>query len=111
MITFNFTIVNTYYLLKKTSVPLLIVECGFMSNPSEADMLTTDKYQEQVEALYQIIENRKKLYSDYQQLYTEGKCSLLDYQEIGLTVTEAECIHSNLSDYLWLYKWMRAQEK
>lgn len=39
---------NTYYLLKKTSVPLLIVECGFMSNPSEADMLTTDKYQEQV---------------------------------------------------------------
>lgn len=39
---------NTYYLLKKTSVPLLIVECGFMSNPSEADMLTTDKYQEQM---------------------------------------------------------------
>lgn len=70
-----------------------------------------NKYQEQVAALSKIIENRKILYEDYKQLYTEGKCSFLDYQEIGLTVTEAECIHSNLSDYLWLYKWMRAQEK
>lgn len=39
---------TTYYLLKKTSVPTVIVECGFLSNPEEAEMLTTDEYQEKV---------------------------------------------------------------
>lgn len=37
---------DTYYLLKKTEVPLLIVECGFLSNPEEAEKLTDEKYQE-----------------------------------------------------------------
>ena len=36
---------DSYYLLKKTSVPLVIVECGFLSNPDEAMLLTTDDYQ------------------------------------------------------------------
>lgn len=36
---------TTYYLLKKTSVPLVIVECGFLSNPREADLLQTEDYQ------------------------------------------------------------------
>lgn len=39
---------NSYYLLKKTSVPLVIVECAFMSNPAEAELLTHDDYQERV---------------------------------------------------------------
>lgn len=39
---------NTYYLLKKTSVPIMIIECAFMSNPAEADLLITDDYQERV---------------------------------------------------------------
>ena len=39
---------SSYYLLKKTSVPIVIVECAFMSNPTEAELLTQDSYQERV---------------------------------------------------------------
>lgn len=39
---------ESYYLLKKTSVPTLIVECGFLSNPKEAAKLITDEYQMRV---------------------------------------------------------------
>ncbi|MDE6984705.1 MAG: N-acetylmuramoyl-L-alanine amidase, partial [Lachnospiraceae bacterium] len=39
---------GSYYLLKKTSVPIVIVECAFMSNPTEAALLTQDDYQEKV---------------------------------------------------------------
>lgn len=39
---------NSYYLLKKTSAPIMIVECAFMSNPTEAELLTQDAYQEKV---------------------------------------------------------------
>jgi N-acetylmuramoyl-L-alanine amidase len=39
---------GSYYLLKKTSVPIMIVECAFMSNPTEAELLTQDTYQERV---------------------------------------------------------------
>ena len=37
---------NSYYLLRKTTVPLVIVECGFLSNPGEAALLQTEEYQE-----------------------------------------------------------------
>ena len=36
---------DSYYLLKKTDAPAVIVECGFLSNPEEADLLTDDTYQ------------------------------------------------------------------
>lgn len=39
---------DTYYLLKKTSSPIVIVECGFLSNPEEAEKLTTEEYQDQI---------------------------------------------------------------
>ena len=39
---------NSYYLLKKTKVPLVIVECGFLSNWEEAEKLCTAEYQESV---------------------------------------------------------------
>lgn len=39
---------TTYYLLKKTDVPLAIVECGFLSNPQEAELLTQEDYQTRV---------------------------------------------------------------
>lgn len=38
----------SYYLLKKTSTPIIIVECGFLSNREEAAKLAEDDYQEQV---------------------------------------------------------------
>lgn len=39
---------DSYYLLRKTSTPTVIVECGFLSNWEEAEMLVTEKYQKKV---------------------------------------------------------------
>lgn len=39
---------DSYYLLKKTSVPIVIVECGFLSNSEEAQKLCSDEYQEEL---------------------------------------------------------------
>lgn len=39
---------DTYYILRKTEHPTVIVECGFLSNPEEAAMLATDDYQQKV---------------------------------------------------------------
>ena len=36
---------DTYYLLKKTEVPVVIVECGFLSNYEEAEKLASQEYQ------------------------------------------------------------------
>lgn len=37
-----------YYLLKNVSVPIVICECGFLSNPDEAAKLIDEKYQQSV---------------------------------------------------------------
>lgn len=39
---------ESYYLLKKTSAPIVIVECGFLSNWEEAKKLQEDSYQNQI---------------------------------------------------------------
>ncbi len=39
---------GSYYLLKKTSSPIFIVECGFLSNYEEAEKLAGEYYQERV---------------------------------------------------------------
>ncbi len=39
---------ETYYLLKRTKVPTVIVECGFLTNPEEAEKLSGEEYQTQV---------------------------------------------------------------
>ena len=39
---------DTYYLLKKTEVPTVIVECGFLSNYAEAEKLVSEDYQKKV---------------------------------------------------------------
>jgi N-acetylmuramoyl-L-alanine amidase len=39
---------NNYYLLKESPAPIIIVECGFLSNPAEADLLITDTYQQKI---------------------------------------------------------------
>ena len=36
------------YLLNNTTVPAVMVECGFLSNEAEADLLKTEEYQNQV---------------------------------------------------------------
>lgn len=39
---------TNYYLLTRTPTPTVIVECGFLSNPIEADLLTQEEYQSRV---------------------------------------------------------------
>lgn len=39
---------DSYYMLRKTQCPLVIVECGFLSNYEEAKLLTEDEYQKKM---------------------------------------------------------------
>lgn len=39
---------TTYYLMKRTEVPILIVECGFLSNQEEAEKLASEDYQKEI---------------------------------------------------------------
>ena len=39
---------DSYYLLKKSSVPIVIAECGFLSNREEAEKLCSEAYQEKI---------------------------------------------------------------
>ena len=39
---------DTYYMLKKTDATIVIVECGFLSNPEEAALLKSEEYQDRV---------------------------------------------------------------
>lgn len=39
---------TSYYMLKKSSVPAVIVECGFLSNPTEAEKLADAVYQQKI---------------------------------------------------------------
>ena len=36
---------HTFYMLKKTKVPIIIVECGFLSNKAELEKLKNSEYQ------------------------------------------------------------------
>jgi N-acetylmuramoyl-L-alanine amidase len=36
------------YILKENSMPSILIECGFLSNEKEANLLTTEKYQEKI---------------------------------------------------------------
>lgn len=37
---------DTYYLLKRTEIPTIIVECGFLTNPQESEKLCDETYQQ-----------------------------------------------------------------
>lgn len=39
---------TSYYMLKKTQCPLVIVECGYLSNHKESELLLKDEYQEKM---------------------------------------------------------------
>ncbi|BAB03958.1 N-acetylmuramoyl-L-alanine amidase CwlD [Halalkalibacterium halodurans] len=46
--------INNVFLLKHAEIPGLLVEAGFLSNPSEAELLETEDYQQKVAAsIYQ----------------------------------------------------------
>ncbi len=40
--------INNIYIVDNVEIPLALVECGFLSNPEEARLLTTDEYQDKV---------------------------------------------------------------
>lgn len=56
---------KTYYLLKRSESVLNIVECGFLTNPQEANLLQTDEYQQKVA-----------------EAVAEGVCTYLEREEI-----------------------------
>lgn len=39
---------DSYYMLKKVECPIVIVECGYLSNPDEAALLIDENYQERM---------------------------------------------------------------
>jgi N-acetylmuramoyl-L-alanine amidase len=39
---------GTYYMLKNSKCPLVVVECGFLSNRKEAELLCNDSYQDKI---------------------------------------------------------------
>lgn len=39
---------DTYFLLRRTEVPIIIIECGFLSNPQEARNLTREEWQDKI---------------------------------------------------------------
>lgn len=39
---------DSYYMLRKVTCPLVIVECGFLSNPDEEALLCDENYQEKM---------------------------------------------------------------
>ena len=41
---------QSYYMLKKSPSTTIIVECGFLSNPTEAQKLSSEDYQAQIAA-------------------------------------------------------------
>lgn len=44
---------KTYYMLINTKIPIVIAECGFLSNPEEESLLSTEEYRQSVaEAIY-----------------------------------------------------------
>lgn len=45
---------ESYYMLKKTNCPIVIVECGFLSNGVEAQLLTDEAYQEKMACAIQL---------------------------------------------------------
>ncbi len=40
--------ISGIYLTKNVDIPLVLVECGFLSNPEEAQLLSTESYQDKI---------------------------------------------------------------
>lgn len=39
---------NNIYIMKNVDIPICLIECGFLSNPEEEELLLTDEYQEKL---------------------------------------------------------------
>ena len=49
---------DSYYILRATKTAAVLVECGFLSNPAEAQLLNTEAYQKRIAwAIYCGIQN------------------------------------------------------
>lgn len=63
---------NNIYLLKETKKPGVLVEVGFLSNPTERDLLITDDYQEKVAA---------SIYNGIMRYFTDEQKKMLELEE------------------------------
>lgn len=57
---------DSYYILKKSAMPTVIVECGFLSNPAEAQLLQDEQYQEKM--AFQIYMGIQRYFNDFQNM-------------------------------------------
>ena len=80
-------------------------------NKKENLIEVISSYQKKAENLKEIKEKRKQFYDDYKLLFTSGKCSELDLQEIQLSLIETEVVYQSICDYLWFYQWLEVQYK
>ncbi len=55
---------SDYFLLRENPYPSVIIECGFLSNYTEAELLTTKEYQDQLAQTIGLAVN-KFMYSEY----------------------------------------------
>lgn len=60
---------DSYYMLKKTTCPIVIVECGFLSNYAESALLNEEAYQKKIaegikEGILAYLEEQKKKNSE-----------------------------------------------
>ena len=54
--------IGEYYLFKYTTIPGILVECGFLSNEKERNLLVLEDYQNLISnAIFQGIKNNEKL--------------------------------------------------
>ena len=71
---------NNYYMLRNTKCPLVIVECGFLSNTVEAKLLCTSSYQEKIAyAIFLGIEEYINKESESQSGNNNSKDRLYEY--------------------------------
>lgn len=56
---------NSYFILKQTNIPSVIVECGFLSNYEEAKLLSSDDYQDKI--AWAVYIGIMKFYKDQEQ--------------------------------------------
>ena len=40
--------ISNIYIVENVEIPLALVECGFLSNPEELNLLTQDEYQDKI---------------------------------------------------------------
>lgn len=87
------------YVLRKTSMPAVLLECGFMTNQAEAELLRSDSYRNKVaEAIYEGI-------IDYFNIKMLGEILFMTVKEAKKIIQEKCGFDDNTMNYLSYYRY------